>query len=63
MGNYETLSGGFPAEAFEFLTNVPSSSYQVNGVLNANTLWAIVQPADDSNFTMSVWTNTASRSD
>jgi hypothetical protein len=41
-GNYEAIVAGFPSEAFEFLTNVPSSSYEVKGALTGDSLWAIV---------------------
>ena len=29
-GNYENIGYGFPAEAYNFLTNVPVSSYYLN---------------------------------
>lgn len=55
-GNYEITNGGFPAEAFTFLTNVPTMSYPVEGTQTADSLWNIVSPADDQNYVMSVWT-------
>lgn len=44
-GNYEITSGGFPNEAWNFLAGVPSFTYKFTA-LDADSLWAIVSPAD-----------------
>ena len=55
-GNVEAINAGFPSEAFSFLTNVPTSSFDIDGSISLNSLWDIIDTADNDDDIMSIWT-------
>ena len=54
-GNFENTDGGFPSEAFNFLTNAPTSKYNLDS-MTADAIWNIVDGADGKGYIMSIWT-------
>jgi hypothetical protein len=57
--NYESIVGGSPNEAVQFLTNAPTTSYP-HRQFNTGSMWKLVSEADANNFIMSLVTNTSS---
>lgn len=58
-GNYENIEGGNHAEAFKFLTNAPSTYFNVKK-LNATSLYTIVSEADLTGNSMGLSTGAGS---
>ncbi|CDW72641.1 calpain family cysteine protease containing protein [Stylonychia lemnae] len=51
--NYEMTIGGYPNEAYTFLTNMPNMLYLMSDV-NTASMWTILSQADAKNWIMSI---------
>lgn len=57
-GNYDNLNGGFPSEGFKYLTNAPTSTYDLAGDngLSVDAFWEVIDDADSDKYMINVWT-------
>ena len=58
-GNYDNLNGGFPSEGFKYLTNAPTSTYDLAGEspISVNAFWEVIDDADSDKYMINIWTS------